>query len=198
MKKGEATRQAILHQSAQLFTQHGYHGVTMQMICEKTGLSKGGLYRYFPNIDAIFLEILRQAQAEHVDLACAMMEQGLPAAEILGFLLQPLRGGSSPSGGNGPSGGLALAMYEFFASHRQDASPQFLADQFARGHRSWQSLIEYGCRTGDFRVAEPNQAATLILFALEGLRMCAPVMDVTAMEQAVACQIEALLGVRHG
>ncbi len=194
MKKSETTRQVILQQAARLFAQRGYQGVTMQAICDATSLSKGGVYRYFPNIDAIFLQLLQQWQAHRKDCIAAMMAEKQPAEAILARVLEPLRTQTDADSG------LALAMYEYFAAHRQGENSDFLALQFARGHESWLRLIEYGCRTGAFCCPAPGQAAALILFAWEGLRMCGAVMDTTAaMRGAVADQIEALLGVHpHG
>ena len=45
--KGERTRREILGVAKTLFSERGYKDVSMQDICNGTGLSKGGLYRHF-------------------------------------------------------------------------------------------------------------------------------------------------------
>ena len=54
--KGENTKRFICNTAEQLFSKKGYTGVSMQMICDATGLSKGGLYRHFGSKEEILLE----------------------------------------------------------------------------------------------------------------------------------------------
>ena len=58
--KSERTKERILKEAWSLFAQKGFQAVTMTDICEKTGLSRGGVYRYFTGTDQIFGEILSQ------------------------------------------------------------------------------------------------------------------------------------------
>ena len=46
-KKGEITKQFILDKAFGLFAENGFHRVTMKDICDRTDLSRGGLYRYY-------------------------------------------------------------------------------------------------------------------------------------------------------
>ena len=57
--KGDQTRQLICMEALKLFTKRGYKDVTMKDICEKTGLSRGGLYRHYESTEQIFLEIVK-------------------------------------------------------------------------------------------------------------------------------------------
>ena len=57
-KKAEKTREHIRKEAYLLFADKGFKEVTMTDICEKTGLSRGGLYRHYSNTSEIFLEIL--------------------------------------------------------------------------------------------------------------------------------------------
>ena len=54
-KKGAKTKEAY-----RLFAEKGFKAVTMTDICEKTGLSRGGLYRYYSGTEEIFSEILSE------------------------------------------------------------------------------------------------------------------------------------------
>ena len=58
--KGIKTREKIRQEAYRLFAQKGFQAVTMTDICEKTGLSRGGLYRYYSGTDQIFSEILSE------------------------------------------------------------------------------------------------------------------------------------------
>lgn len=62
--KGEKTKRIICENAFQLFAEKGFKDVTMKDICEKTGLSRGGLYRHYENTGQIFLEIIRVLMAD--------------------------------------------------------------------------------------------------------------------------------------
>ena len=66
LTKGERTRTKILEKAADLFTEKGYTAVTMKDVCEATGLSRGGLYRYFGST-AEMMMLLMRAEQEHAD-----------------------------------------------------------------------------------------------------------------------------------
>lgn len=62
--KGERTKNMILDKAACLFSSKGYNAVTMKDICDETGLSRGGLYRYFGSTAEIMIEIMDREQEE--------------------------------------------------------------------------------------------------------------------------------------
>ena len=47
MRKGDQTRQEIIHKAAPIFNQKGYEGAALSDLMEATGLEKGGIYRHF-------------------------------------------------------------------------------------------------------------------------------------------------------
>jgi AcrR family transcriptional regulator len=50
-------RREILDAAAELFSQRGYHGVTVNAIAERAGISKGNLYWYFTSKQEVFYEL---------------------------------------------------------------------------------------------------------------------------------------------
>ncbi|WP_243788380.1 TetR/AcrR family transcriptional regulator [Saccharopolyspora gloriosae] len=56
--RAELTRQRILSAAAHVFTEHGYAAGTTNRIAERARISIGSLYQYFPNKDAILVELL--------------------------------------------------------------------------------------------------------------------------------------------
>ena len=52
------TRDRILDAAARVFAEHGYAAGTTNRIAERARVSVGSLYQYFPNKDAILLELL--------------------------------------------------------------------------------------------------------------------------------------------
>ena len=81
-KKGAKTKEAIRRQAYRLFAEKGFKAVTMTDICEKTGLSRGGLYRYYSGTEEIFSEILSEEyviadRIEKKEKASAILEDML-------------------------------------------------------------------------------------------------------------------------
>ena len=56
--KAARTKERIREAAYGLFAEKGFKEVTMTDICEKTGLSRGGLYRHYSGTGEIFAEIL--------------------------------------------------------------------------------------------------------------------------------------------
>jgi len=53
------TRERILEAAARVFAAHGYSAGTTNRIAAAAGLSIGSLYQYFPNKDAILVELVK-------------------------------------------------------------------------------------------------------------------------------------------
>lgn len=49
----------IIEQSLDIFSRTGYYSASYERIAEQCGLSRTGLYKYFSNKDAIFIEVVR-------------------------------------------------------------------------------------------------------------------------------------------
>ena len=61
MGKGEATRQAILEQAAQVASRMGLEGVTIGRLADELELSKSGLFAHFQSKEALQIQTLRFA-----------------------------------------------------------------------------------------------------------------------------------------
>jgi AcrR family transcriptional regulator len=72
----ERRRAQILEGAQRAFARHGYDGTTVAILEEVTGLSRGAIFNYFPNKQAIFLEL---AVGSNVRLTEIWLEQGFRA-----------------------------------------------------------------------------------------------------------------------
>ncbi|MGW0889925.1 TetR/AcrR family transcriptional regulator [Saccharopolyspora sp. NPDC002578] len=72
--RAELTRQRILTAAARVFTEHGYAAGTTNRIAERARISIGSLYQYFPNKDAILVELLTR----HLDDGLRNTRERLP------------------------------------------------------------------------------------------------------------------------
>jgi AcrR family transcriptional regulator len=56
-ERSKFTVETIFEAAVQVFTENGYAGATTDLIAERAGVSVGTLYQYFPNKQAILIEI---------------------------------------------------------------------------------------------------------------------------------------------
>jgi TetR/AcrR family transcriptional regulator, transcriptional repressor of aconitase len=61
----EVRRDAILEAAQRTFAQYGYEGATVARLEQATGLSRGGIFNYFPTKDDLFLA-LAERDAERI------------------------------------------------------------------------------------------------------------------------------------
>ncbi|MEV5830579.1 TetR/AcrR family transcriptional regulator [Spirillospora sp. NPDC052242] len=78
-QRSAETRERIVQAAARVFIEHGYAAGTTNRIADEAGLSIGSLYQYFPNKDAILLELTRRHIDEGRRAVAAALDRGLPA-----------------------------------------------------------------------------------------------------------------------
>jgi len=164
-QKGEETRQMILESATELFAEKGFKDVTMSDICERTGLSRGGLYRHFSSTSEIFSEIISEEYSfddriRRKESAVVILKDTLKYVEEA--ILQKERS-------------LSLAIYEY--ANVGENSGEFLLLE-AKAKKRWMTLIRYGIRRGEFNKVNPEAAAEMILYYYQGLRMWSRVVDI--------------------
>lgn len=166
--KGNKTKEKILEEAYLLFAQKGFKAVTMTDICEKTGLSRGGLYRYYSGTEQIFADIVSKEyvisdRIERKESATSILEDMLEAirCEIMEKELS-----------------LSLAIYEYASVGNEE----FFIEVNDKAKNRWISLINYGMENGEFKAVNPAQIADLILYYYQGLRMWSRVIPFDEQE----------------
>lgn len=64
----QAVRREILQAAAQVFAEHGSHGVSVELITQACGISRPKFYRHFKNVDEVLEQILQEANDKLIDL----------------------------------------------------------------------------------------------------------------------------------
>lgn len=77
-QRSELTRDQILEAAVEVFAQHGYAHGTTNRIAERADISIGSLYQYYPNKDAILIELA----GRHLDAGVAATADRLKAGAI--------------------------------------------------------------------------------------------------------------------
>jgi AcrR family transcriptional regulator len=86
-RRSQETRQRILTAAARVFADHGYAAGTTNRIAEAAGLSIGSLYQYFPNKDAVLVELVKA----HVNQGLSIIQDHLADQGLAGTLEGRLR-----------------------------------------------------------------------------------------------------------
>ncbi len=73
----DARRAQILGGARTAFAEHGYDGATVKRLEEATGLSRGAIFHYFENKNALFVELAMDMNTRFGDI---LLESGLDAA----------------------------------------------------------------------------------------------------------------------
>lgn len=155
--KGTKTKEKILQEAYLLFATKGYKAVSMTDICEKTGLSRGGLYRYYSGTKQIFSDIISKEYA--ID---DRVEKKESAVSILEDMLETMRREIMEKDSS-----LSLAIYEYANMGNED----FFIQVNEKARKRWIALLKYGMNNGEFNDVDADQIADLILYYYQGLRM---------------------------
>lgn len=156
-EKAEKTKAKIREEAYRLFADKGFKEVTMTDICEKTGLSRGGLYRYYGSTGEIFSEILSE---EYV--IADRIREGENARAILEDMLDTIRYEILDK-----ERSLSLAIYEYANLGNEELFIRINE----RAKERWGSLIRYGMETGEFKAVDSKHIVDVILYYYQGLRM---------------------------
>ena len=78
----EARREQILAGAQRAFARLGYEGATVARIEEETGLSRGAIFNYFENKEALFVELVRRSSDRFVEIWLAQGYRALLEAVI--------------------------------------------------------------------------------------------------------------------
>ncbi len=179
--KGEKTKQDIREKAYQLFAQKGFKEVTMNDICELTGLSRGGLYRHYESTEQIFLEIVNAFTDKQKDEILTKMEQRIPAATILDELLARYASEMIDH-----ENSISLAIYEFYSNPAISKENNSVKKQYEISRSTWVELINYGIETKEFNRVNPESVFHVIVFAYQGVRMYSRLMKI---DQDIPAQI---------
>ena len=155
--KGERTRKEILDVAKKLFTVHGYKDVSMQDICNGTGLSKGGLYRHFENKAEVLFELLKKEKRVEQDI-----NEGFGAVQALENLLEVYRNDMRKC-----KESLAYALFEYASM----GNGQVLDSGNTEDKQYWHKLVAYGVSTGEFNDVNPDVVMDSFLYAFRGAAM---------------------------
>lgn len=187
--KGNNTKKMICSEAYQLFCSRGFKDVTMKDICDKTGLSRGGLYRHYDSTEQIFLEIISEFTEHQKNEFSEKIRQNLPAAQILNEILFKYTNEMADS-----ENSLSLAIYEFYSSQKISKTENSVTRQYELSKSMWMELINYGMQTKEFKIVNPEAVFDIIVFSYQGVRMYSRLMKIdSSIPTGITTEIKKLL-----
>lgn len=174
-EKSVQKKRYILETARKVFVEKGFKKVTMKDIVEACNISRGGLYLYFDSTSKIFLEVMKLESEEADDVFSDRITEDATAADILILFLEEQKKELLRKQDT-----LTQATYEFYFETQPEKKDNVLKKQFDSASKVIEKLIEIGVENEEFYCEDCREAARNIMFVLEGLKICAQTIGITA------------------
>ncbi len=158
-RRKDARPSEILAAALETFVEHGFAATKLEDVAKRAGVTKGTLYIYFENKEALFKAVVRESVVPILDTAEQMA--GDPAADpdlLLRRLVTDWWEAMGPSG----LGGLPKLVMSEAANFPELA--QFWYDEVVRrGRQTFALVLRRGIEQGVFRPVDVDLAVRMIL-----------------------------------
>lgn len=174
-EKSIQKKKYILETARKVFVEKGFKKVTMKDIVEACDISRGGLYLYFESTSQIFQEVMKLESEETDDVFSDNITEDATAADILVLFLQEQKKELLRKKDT-----LTQAIYEYYFENQSGKKNNILKKQFDSAVKIIEKLIEIGVDNGEFYCEDCQGTARNIMFVLEGLKISAQTIGITA------------------
>ncbi len=174
-EKSVQKRKFILETARKVFVEKGFKKVTMKDIVEACEISRGGLYLYFESTSQIFMEVMKLESEEADDVFSDSITEDATASDILVLFLQEQKKELLRKKNT-----LTQAIYEFYFENQLPKKDNVLKKQFDSAVKIIEKLLETGVENGEFYCEDCAGTARNIIFVLEGLKISAQTIGITA------------------
>jgi AcrR family transcriptional regulator len=151
-RRPKARPAEILEAALDLFTERGFKATRLEDVASRAGLSKAAIYLYFKDKTSLLTALVQAMAGANIDLASSMVarHQG-PVAPLLRQLLEFMAGRIEQSR-------MPDLMKLVISESR--AHPEigrfYLENVIGKGLPLFQSIIERGVASGEFRKVDPR------------------------------------------
>ncbi len=170
-----AKTEKIIKTAEQLMWAEGYEGASLNDLIAEAGISKGGLFHYYPNKMAITLEVLEKYCNEQVlwPLENHLMKtnEGMPIKVALMNWLEEAYGAYANSGF---TRGCMLGNFALEVADKDEELRGVVKDMFLAWENMFVTYFRAPAQDGKL-VMEPRQLARLLLSMYQGVTMTAKV-----------------------
>jgi len=161
-RRKEARPEEILVAALELFTEKGFSATRMQDVAKQAGISKGTLYLYFENKEAIFRSVVQEMISPRLDEFEEMVKLYKGPSEEL--LRKMIKGWWQSVGETRLSAIPKLIVSE--AGNFPELAEFFVNTVVKRGRKVFTDVVSRGITSGEFNIYEPRAVARLIVAPL--------------------------------
>lgn len=180
-------RKYIVQKARSVFCRNGYRAVTMKDIVDICGISRGGLYLHFSSTRELFAAVLEEEQVRTAAVLQTVMAKGTTPGEQLLLYLDEQKKTILKKKEN-----LTAATYEYLFENNLTAKNNPVKKRFDKDAALLAHLITEGVKQEWMDCEDAAEAARNILYTLEGLKVSARAVGVTA--ERVDKEIEYIMG----
>ncbi len=164
----EERPQQILKAALDVFGEHGLAGSRLEDIAKQAGVSKGTIYLYFPNKEALFREMVRSTVVEAIVAGEGIPADGSARDQLLTFMAQYWEFVRTPA---------FTVIYRVVVSelhHFPDLVEFYSAEVILRAQRLIAGILTRGISRGEFRNMDPTVAGRMLisLFSTSAMWCC--------------------------
>ena len=162
----EQRKTKILSAAREIFARKPLKDVKVQDIARKASLSVGGVYWYFKSKDEIVHALLLQNAEANIAALKALSEMNAPAAARLQMFFEQIMASNQD----------LAELYLTGAKYQSMASPNpktraAMERVGAEFHAGLEAILSQGVSNGEFIQVNPQDAATALIGAYEGLML---------------------------
>lgn len=174
-RRGDKTKHNIAAASRKLFAKKGFSRVTMQDICDASGMSRGGVYRHFGSTGAVFTYIINEEQEKALASLKLAIKTRVPAYRIFDrFIKARIRQVLDEETS------IDNAVTEYANGNPEGAA--FLAENMQKSVEIVADIIRICRSEGIFSCSDPEGMARNILWTIEGMSKHNALLKVTDKE----------------
>jgi TetR/AcrR family fatty acid metabolism transcriptional regulator len=162
--KEDGRREEIVRAALRLILKTGYNSVTLADIAEQVGVSKGLISYYFPKKEDVFVAVLEQIVDRLTTDFQSFYTADAPAAEKLKMIFANLFGNEKRARR------YYTVVIDYLAQAIRNRQVQEYTQLIYASYRTYmERIVQDGVASGEFRQADPERAASMILALMEGL-----------------------------
>lgn len=147
-----ARRKAQILQAAKtVFCRKGFEPTTMQDVVEESGMSRGGVYQYFPSTEAMMQALLDQNSVEFKEYIDSLIRRHEKMWDILQIYFKNLEEENTQP--------FSIVIYEYFVTGwRNRQRKEYLRRRYLTGKKIFRRIFEEGVKRGEFKPVQPIDA----------------------------------------
>jgi len=146
----------IIDAALDVFGEHGLAGARLEDIAKRAGVSKGTIYLYFPNKEALFREMIRQKVIEVIERAEQQPTAGTATEQLRRHMHESWTFLRSPTFET------IFRLVHGELHHFPDLAAFYSREVIQRSTSLTAQIIRRGIERGEFRGVEPTVAARML------------------------------------